>query len=72
MKTLGQEEVDSSAYRDVVYARGRIGAFIEKIHNRQLLHSALDCRAPAEYEEILLSLKVAISPPSSSIAQNCP
>ena len=70
MKT--QEEVDGSAYRDVVDARGQFGAFIEKIHNRQRLHSELDYRAPAEYEEVLSRLKMAISPPSIPIAQNCP
>src|SRR5260370_13328825 len=42
MKTLKQEEVDGSAYRDVVDARARIGGFIEEVYNRQRLHSALD------------------------------
>jgi putative transposase len=72
MKTLKHEEVDASAYRDVVDARTQIGSFIEEIYNRQRLHSALDYRPPAEYEEILPRLKVAISPPSISITENCP
>jgi transposase InsO family protein len=72
MKTLKHEEVDASAYRDVVDARAQIGSFIEEIYNRQRLHSALDYRPPAEYEETLSRLKVAISPPSISITQNCP
>ena len=72
MKTLKHEEVDASAYRDVVDARARIGSFIEEVYNRQRLHSALDYRPPAEYEEILPRLKVAISPPSISITENCP
>jgi putative transposase len=72
MKTLKQEEVDTNAYRDVVDARTQIGSFIEEVYNRQRLHSALDYRPPAEYEEILPRLKVAISPPSISITQNCP
>ena len=72
MKTLKQEEVDANAYRDVVDARTQIGSFIEEVYNRQRLHSALDYRPPAEYEEILPRLKVAISPPSISITQNCP
>jgi transposase InsO family protein len=72
MKTLKHEEVDASAYRDVVDARTRIGSFIEEVYNRQRLHSALDYRPPAEYEEILPRLKVAISPPSISITENCP
>jgi putative transposase len=72
MKTLKHEEVDASAYRDVVDARTQIGSFIEEIYNRQRLHSALDYRPPAEYEEILPRLKVAISPPSISITETCP
>jgi hypothetical protein len=42
MKTLGQEEGDSSAYRDVVDARGRIGAFIDP----QPPAAPLDTRLP--------------------------
>ena len=42
MKTLKQEEVDGSAYRDAADARTRIGSFIEEVYNRQRLHSALD------------------------------
>jgi transposase InsO family protein len=72
MKTLKQEEVDGSAYRDVVDARARIGSFLEEVYNRQRLHSALDYRPPSEYEETLPTLKAAISPPSMSITENCP
>ena len=72
MKTLKQEEVDGSAYRDAADARARIGSFIEDVYNRQRLHSALDYRPPAEYEETLPRLRVAISPPSISITENCP
>jgi putative transposase len=53
MKTLKQEEVDGSAYRDVADARGRIGSFIEAVYNHQRLHSALGYRPPAEYEAAL-------------------
>jgi hypothetical protein len=70
--TLIAARPDGSAYREVGNAGGRIGTFIQGVCNRQRLHSALDCRLPAEYEQILPRLKVAISPPSISIAQNCP
>jgi putative transposase len=50
MKTLKQEEVDGSAYRDIHDARRRIGFFIEEVYNRQRLHSALDYRPPVEFE----------------------
>jgi transposase InsO family protein len=72
MKTLKQEEVDGSAYRDAEDARQRIGAFIEQVYNRQRLHSALDYRPPEEYEATLPRLRVAISPPAISITENCP
>jgi putative transposase len=72
MKTLKQEEVDGSAYRDAADARARIGSFIEEVYNRQRLHSALDYRPPAEYEGTLSRLRPAISPASTSTAPNCP
>lgn len=50
MKTLKQEEVDGSTYRDVQHARKAIGQFLENIYNRQRLHSALDYRPPAQFE----------------------
>jgi transposase InsO family protein len=50
MKTLKQEEVDASAYRDVHHARRQIACFIEDVYNRQRLHSALDYRPPVEFE----------------------
>jgi len=50
MKTLKQEEVDASAYRDLHHARREIGRFIEEIYNHQRLHSALGYRPPVEFE----------------------
>jgi putative transposase len=50
MKTLKQEEVDGSAYRDVHHARRQIARFIEDVYNRHRLHSALDYRPPVEFE----------------------
>jgi putative transposase len=72
MKTLKQEEVDGSAYRDADDARHRIGSFIEQVYNRQRLHSALDYQPPEEYEATLPRLTAAISPPSISITESCP
>jgi transposase InsO family protein len=50
MRTLKQEEVDGSAYRDVADARTQVASFIET-YNRQRLHSALDYLSPDEYED---------------------
>jgi putative transposase len=72
MKTLKHEEVDGSAYRDVVDARSRLGEFIEQVYNRQRLHSALDYKSPVEYEDLLPRLTAAISPPDTSINHDCP
>jgi putative transposase len=53
MRTLKQEEVYGSDYRDLADARIRIGEFIEGVYNRQRLHSALNYLSPEEYEENL-------------------
>jgi transposase-like protein len=50
MKTLKQEEVDGSTYRDLTHARSCIGGFIEDVYNRTRPHSALDYRSPMEFE----------------------
>jgi transposase InsO family protein len=50
MRTLKDEEVNGTSYRDAAEARAKIGAFIETVYNQQRLHSALDYLAPEEYE----------------------
>jgi len=50
MKTLKTEEVDASDYRDLDHARSAIGEFIERVYNRQRLHSALAYQSPMEFE----------------------
>ena len=72
MKTLKQEEVDGTAYRDVADARARIGSFIETVYNRQRLHSALDYLSPEEYERNAPRLRRAVPPAAISITETCP
>jgi len=72
MKTLKQEEVDGTAYRDVADARTRIGSFIETVYNRQRLHSALDYLSPEEYERNAPRLRRAVPPAAISITETCP
>ena len=51
MKTLKYEEVYRNEYADLAEAAASIGDFIEKIYNRQRLHSALGYQPPAEFEQ---------------------
>ena len=52
MKTLKCEEVYRNEYVDMAEAASSIGEFIEKIYNRQRLHSALGYRPPVEFEAV--------------------
>jgi len=51
MKTLKYEEVYRTEYRDLADAFASIGEFIERVYNRQRLHSALGYVPPAEFEQ---------------------
>jgi transposase InsO family protein len=53
IKTLKYEEVYRTEYRSLEDARASIGEFLEKIYNRERLHSALDYRPPQEFERHL-------------------
>jgi putative transposase len=55
LKTLKYEEVYRSEYRDLADAYARIGEFLEVVYNQKRLHSALDYRSPAVFEQWLLS-----------------
>jgi transposase InsO family protein len=50
MKTLKYEEVYRNEYADLAEAQSSIGEFIEKVYNRERLHSALGYRPPVEFE----------------------
>jgi len=52
MRTLKQEQVDGTLYRNLRHARADIGTFIEEIYNAQRLHTALGYRSPIEFEEL--------------------
>jgi len=53
MKTLKYEEVYRTEYRSLEDARTSIGEFLDKIYNRERLHSALAYRPPLEFERHL-------------------
>jgi putative transposase len=50
MRTLKEEEINASAYRDLQHLRENLGDFIEQYYNRKRLHSALGYRTPEEFE----------------------
>ena len=71
MRTLKEEEVDGSAYRDIDEARAKIGPFIETVYNGQRLHSALDYLSPEEYEAKLSRSGQGCTPAQSADYQDC-
>jgi putative transposase len=50
MRTIKEEEVDRSEYRDLADARRQIGHFIDKVYNRKRIHSSLGYLTPREFE----------------------
>jgi putative transposase len=72
MKTLKQEEVDGSDYRDSQHARKAIGQFLENVYNCRRLHSALDYRPPEEFEASLPVLRSAMQPHTVTVEAICP
>jgi transposase InsO family protein len=60
MRTLKEEEVDLSEYRDFAEAQQQIGQFIEAVYNRKRIHSALGYLTPVEFE---LAYRLALTQP---------
>jgi putative transposase len=52
MRTIKEEEVDLSDYRDFADARNQIGCFIEDVYNHKRIHSSLGYLTPAEFEAV--------------------
>jgi len=50
MRTIKEEEVDLSEYRDFQHAYACMGAFLEEVYTRKRIHSALGYLTPAEFE----------------------
>ncbi|MBV8810547.1 MAG: transposase [Acidobacteriaceae bacterium] len=50
MKTLKQEEIRCSEYRDIEDLRANLSVFLDGYYNATRLHSALSYRSPDEFE----------------------
>ena len=50
MRTIKEEEVDLSEYRDFADAKNQLGRFIEDVYNHKRIHSSLGYLTPAEFE----------------------
>jgi putative transposase len=51
MRTIKEEEVDLSEYRDFADARSQIGRFLDDVYNVKRIHSALGYLTPREFED---------------------
>jgi putative transposase len=50
MRTIKEEEVDLSEYRNLAEAQAQIGRFLEDVYNRKRIHSSLGYLTPQEFE----------------------
>jgi transposase InsO family protein len=50
MKTLKQEEIRCSGYRDIEDLRANLNVFFDRFYNATRLHSALDYKSSDEFE----------------------
>lgn len=62
MRTIKEEEVDLSDYRDIADARAQIGHFLEDVYQTKRIHSALGYLTPAEFEAAWLTDPGCTSP----------
>jgi len=72
MRTLKEEEVDGTAYRDAEDARQHIADFLDRVYNRQRLHSALAYRTPVEYEETFSRVLPPVPAAKHALTATCP
>jgi putative transposase len=61
MKTIKEEEVDLSDYRDFADAERQIGRFLEDVYMTKRIHSALGYLTPAEFEAAFQPVSVGIA-----------
>ena len=65
MRTIKEEEVNLSDYRNFIEAKNQIGRFIEDVYNHKRIHSSLGYLTPIEFElayRLALTQSVMITP----------
>lgn len=50
MRTIKEESVSLSEYRDFADARHQLGRFLEEVYNVKRIHSSLGYLTPTEFE----------------------
>jgi transposase InsO family protein len=63
MRTIKEEEVELSDYRDFADALCQIGRFIEDVYNHKRIHSSLGYLTPVEFEIAWLSSRPEVGTP---------
>jgi putative transposase len=59
MRTIKEEEVALTEYRDFHDAYNQIGRFLEEVYQHKRIHSALGYLTPAEFEQSWRETKAA-------------
>jgi putative transposase len=50
MRTIKEEELDLSEYRNFAEAREQIGEFLDEVYSKKRIHSSIGYLTPIEYE----------------------
>jgi putative transposase len=70
IRTLKQEEIYTREYRDRADLETHVGHFLEQYYNRRRLHSALNYRSPAQFEQSCRQHLAALPAPSISFSRH--